>query len=298
MDRLGAGFSTPIALEPRRCSSTVEIPIPSDPLERVIGQEKAVEIARIAAYQHRHLLLVGPPGVGKSMTAQALALHLERPRSEIRIWTQPGNPERPSVEVVGRAEVHNEAEAQRSTEGELIQPSWRRLPPSAERLGYRCPRCSFYSAATDRYCPSCGNLKPLVPGMSGSGNPFRDLVGGILELTVTPGGNPQESVRTTRSQGWCRRGRRVRARRRKDQSPRPASARTPVHLQIREPPEGLGQAGPHHLRDGDGRERDGALGRCSARTRTEDTPSSGHCRTVELILGAIHEAHEGGTLHR
>jgi ATP-dependent Lon protease len=37
-----------------------------------------------------------------------------------------------------------------------------------------------------------------VPGIAGSGNPFRDLVGGILELTVSPGGNPQESVRTTR----------------------------------------------------------------------------------------------------
>ncbi|MGP8074305.1 MAG: ATP-binding protein, partial [Thermoplasmata archaeon] len=53
--------------------TTREIPIPSDPLERVIGQEKAVEIARIAAYQRRHLLLVGPSGIGKSMTAQALA---------------------------------------------------------------------------------------------------------------------------------------------------------------------------------------------------------------------------------
>ncbi len=177
--------------------TTRDIPIPSDPLERVIGQEKAVEIARIAAYQRRHLLLVGPPGVGKSMTAQALALHLERPRTELRVVHNPENPERPSIELVPREEVYREREAARSVEGELITPS--DAPASvAERLGYRCPRCSFYSLPSERYCPSCGNVKQVLPGMSGSGNPFRDLVGGILELTVSPGGNPQESVRTTR----------------------------------------------------------------------------------------------------
>jgi ATP-dependent Lon protease len=178
-------------------ATTADVVIPSDPLGRVIGQEKAVEIARIAAYQHRHLLLVGPPGIGKSMTAQALALHLERPMSEIRVVHNPEYPERPSVEVVTREEVYREREARRTTEGELINAT--DAPASvAERLGYRCPRCSFYSHPQDRYCPSCGNLKQLVPGVTGSGNPFRDLVGGLLELTVSPGGNPNESVRTTR----------------------------------------------------------------------------------------------------
>jgi ATP-dependent Lon protease len=189
----------------RRAPSTVEevettedIPIPTDPLARVIGQEKAVEIARIAAYQHRHLLLVGPPGIGKSMTAQALALHLDRPRTELRVVHNPENPERPSIEVVNRDEVYHEREAARSVEGELILPT--EAPATvSERLGYRCPRCSFYSMPTERYCPSCGNVKQVLPGgVAGSGNPFRDLVGGILELTVSPGGNPQESVRTTR----------------------------------------------------------------------------------------------------
>src|SRR5208282_2121153 len=178
-------------------ATTADIHIPTDPLERVIGQEKAVEIARIAAYQHRHLLLVGPPGIGKSMTAQALALHLERPLSELRVVHNPENPERPSIEVVSREEVYHEREAARSVEGELIPPT--EAPATvAERLGYRCPRCSFYSQPTERYCPSCGNVKQTLPGVGGSGNPFRDLVGGILELTVSPGGNPQESVRTTR----------------------------------------------------------------------------------------------------
>ncbi len=177
--------------------STEDVAIPTDPLQRVIGQEKAVEIARIAAYQRRHLLLVGPPGIGKSMTAQALALHLDRPRTELRVVHNPENPERPSIEVVSRDEVYREREAARSVEGELIGPT--DAPVSvAERLGYRCPRCSFYSLPTERYCPSCNNMKQLLPGAAGSGNPFRDLVGGILELTVSPGGNPQESVRTTR----------------------------------------------------------------------------------------------------
>ena len=78
-------------------------PDPHRPARRVIGQEKAVEIARIAAYQHRHLLLVGPPGIGKSMTAQALALHLERPKTEIRSSTTPSTPSvRPSRSSAGR----------------------------------------------------------------------------------------------------------------------------------------------------------------------------------------------------
>jgi len=71
----------------------------------VVGQDEAVKLARIAANQRRHFLLVGPPGTGKSMIAQALSLHLPSVTEEIRVVHNPENPERPLVEVKQRDEV-------------------------------------------------------------------------------------------------------------------------------------------------------------------------------------------------
>jgi ATP-dependent Lon protease len=50
--------------------STADIQIPKDPLERVIGHDDVINFVKIAAKQHRNLLLVGPPGIGKSLIAQ------------------------------------------------------------------------------------------------------------------------------------------------------------------------------------------------------------------------------------
>ena len=85
--------------------TTEDIEIPHDPLLRVIGQDEAVGLAYVAAIQRRHVLLVGPPGTGKSMVAQALSLHLPSPTEEIRIVANPENPERPFVEVKAKDDV-------------------------------------------------------------------------------------------------------------------------------------------------------------------------------------------------
>jgi ATP-dependent Lon protease len=176
--------------------TTESVPIPTDPLERVIGQDRATELARIAAFQRRHLLLVGPPGIGKSMTAQALALHLPRPQQEVRVVHNPENPERPTILVSPRDEVLHSRERSRTLEGELIRPQ--DAPANvAERLGYRCSRCSFYSLPSDRTCPSCQNLKQFMPSGS-SGNPFRDILGGLQEVIASGGSGLNDSVRTTR----------------------------------------------------------------------------------------------------
>jgi len=89
----------------RGLESTAEIEIPSDPLDRVLGQEDAIELARIAARQRRHLLLVGPPGTGKSMIARAISLNIPKPKQEIRVVNNPENPERPFLQIVDADEV-------------------------------------------------------------------------------------------------------------------------------------------------------------------------------------------------
>ncbi|HXZ24376.1 MAG TPA: ATP-binding protein [Methanomassiliicoccales archaeon] len=164
-----------------KVSTTADIEIPQDPLERVIGQDEAVELARIAASQRRHLLLVGPPGTGKSMIAQALALHLTRPTEEVRVVHNPENPERPLVEVKKEDEVRKEYESKEFASGDLLDP--KNAPVNvAERLGYRCRNCGTYSSYKERYCPKCQKLKGT--DAAAGGNPFGDLMSGLLEASM------------------------------------------------------------------------------------------------------------------
>jgi Lon-like ATP-dependent protease len=45
--------------------STAELKVPEQIIEQVIGQDEACKIARKAARQRRHVLLIGEPGTGK-----------------------------------------------------------------------------------------------------------------------------------------------------------------------------------------------------------------------------------------
>ncbi|MFH1788728.1 MAG: ATP-binding protein [Candidatus Altiarchaeota archaeon] len=131
----------------KKIKTTEDIKIPEDIIEQVIGQPQAVKKVKLAMAQRRHLLLVGPPGVGKSMLAQALATHLPKPTQQINIVHNPANPNRPLVEVVSD-EPHEK----------LIEP--REVPSFvAEHLGYKCARCGAYSTPGKKECPTCGKDK-------------------------------------------------------------------------------------------------------------------------------------------
>ncbi len=176
-------------------SSTAEIQIPSDPLDRVLGQEEAIELAKIAAKQRRHLLLVGPPGTGKSMIARALSMNLPQPSHEVRVIKNPENPERPFLEVLDADDVLEEERIRDQSAGTLLEPS--AAPPNvAEHLGYRCKECGKYSLPTDLTCPHCNKSKMDTGGRN---NPFQDILGGMLEVALPQATAGKEKVHTTRT---------------------------------------------------------------------------------------------------
>jgi ATP-dependent Lon protease len=137
--------------------TTKQVVIPKDPFERIIGQPEAVAIAKMVPYQRRHLLLVGPPGTGKSMIAQAISSVMPKPKFEISVLDNPENPERPIIEIRDESQIKRDKKDERHL-GLEVSPL--DVPTFvSERLGFRCRRCAALSPFTETICPQCGATK-------------------------------------------------------------------------------------------------------------------------------------------
>jgi Lon-like ATP-dependent protease len=81
--------------------TTAQVEVPPKLIEQVIGQDEAVEVAKKAAVQKRHMILIGEPGTGKSMLARAMTDFLPKEQlQDILAYPNSEDPNEPKIRVV------------------------------------------------------------------------------------------------------------------------------------------------------------------------------------------------------
>ena len=91
---------------PKSIKTSDDVKVPDKLISQVVGQKKAVEIIKKAARQRRHVLLIGEPGVGKTMLAQAMAEML--PATELEDTLVYRNPNDENVPLVKSVKTYPE----------------------------------------------------------------------------------------------------------------------------------------------------------------------------------------------
>ena len=82
-------------------ANTSQVEVPPRLLDQVIGQDDAVEVAKKAATQRRHMILIGEPVTGKSMIARAMVDCLPKEQlQDVLAYPNAEDPNEPKIRVV------------------------------------------------------------------------------------------------------------------------------------------------------------------------------------------------------
>ncbi|MDZ7701903.1 MAG: ATP-dependent protease LonB [Halobacteriales archaeon] len=81
--------------------TTEDISVPDRLIDQVIGQDHARDVIKKAAKQHRHVMMIGSPGTGKSMLAKAMTELLPKEElQDVLVYHNPDDGNEPKVRTV------------------------------------------------------------------------------------------------------------------------------------------------------------------------------------------------------
>lgn len=95
--------------------SSSDIFIPDKLVDQVIGQERARKIVKKAAKQHRHVMMIGSPGTGKSMLSKSMTeLMSKEELTDILVYPNPDDDNNPKIRQVPAGKGKKIIEAHKS----------------------------------------------------------------------------------------------------------------------------------------------------------------------------------------